>query len=59
MNPSAYDLCIEIYGTCSCADAGRAPCDAMVDMAEDGLSSQDERERMEQERMAAEDECGR
>ena len=53
MEPSAYDLCIELYGNCSCADRGRAPCDAMADMAEDGLSAQDERERMEEERDTA------
>ena len=50
MEPTAYDLCIELYGTCSCADAGRKPCDSMADMAEDGLTAQDERDRMQEGR---------
>lgn len=53
MEPTAYDLCVELYGTCSCADKGRSPCATMASMVDEGLSAQDERDRMEDERDGA------
>lgn len=53
MEPSAYDLCADLYGECRCNAADRSPCDAMVAMADDGEDADDERARMEAEREAA------
>lgn len=50
----AYQLCADLYGECRCAAAKRPACDAMVAMADDGEDADDERDRMEAERAAAE-----
>lgn len=47
-------MCIDLYGKCRCAIADRPPCDAMIDMVENGQSADDERERMDCERSDAE-----
>lgn len=56
MEPRAYDLCIELNGCCSCAANGRRACEVIIEMAFDGVSAQDERERIQRESDAAADE---
>jgi hypothetical protein len=48
-----YTLCTEINGECKCQQVGARPCQAIVDMHEEGVTADDERERMESEREAA------
>ncbi len=50
MEPDAYDICADLYGDCRCKAAGRDPCDAMMDMADNGETADDERKRMDSER---------
>lgn len=40
------EICIDIYGSCSCLLAGREPCEKMLELAEEGVSANDERERI-------------
>jgi hypothetical protein len=49
----AYEICVGLYGSCSCAAASRRPCDAIQALADDGMNADDERYRIEAERADA------
>ena len=43
----AYDICINLYGECTCLLNNRQPCDAMVSLVDNDETAEDERKRME------------
>jgi hypothetical protein len=50
MDSEAYELCKALNGSCSCFNAPRPPCEAIVDLVENGWTEGDERNRMADER---------
>lgn len=52
----AYSLCEALFKKCSCRDWALRPCDAAMEMVENGITATDEMERIEQERKDAEGE---
>lgn len=45
-----HRICLKLYRLCACLSSGRAACDAMQELADNGMSAEDERDRMEFER---------
>jgi hypothetical protein len=42
----ARDICINLYGECTCLLNGRAPCEAMLSLVSNDETAEDERVRM-------------
>lgn len=43
---AAYDLCAGIYGECDCVTHNRAPCPSIMELSENGVTAEQERERI-------------